>query len=213
MQPVPLHSLSELERASLQELALYQLQEKLRLGDLSLAKVGPKGSKSIRQKLESFSKERKGEQHPFPRVFGPCSQRELGIFDGAELGGARVPCAVVVCWCNSAYGSVRGAGRGGCVCAQHVCARCVFVGRYTDGYLSAPFNPGLALRVLLYCPLEDGSHQPGDAAGRARPDFLPPVQSPLEEITQQQSDILLNAFVACSPAAKPLGPGWCGGWG
>lgn len=38
MQPVPLQSLSELERASLQEIALYQLQEKLLLGDLSLAK-------------------------------------------------------------------------------------------------------------------------------------------------------------------------------
>lgn len=38
MQPVSLHSLSELERASLQELALYQLQEKLLVGDLSLAK-------------------------------------------------------------------------------------------------------------------------------------------------------------------------------
>uniref|UniRef100_A0A8B9GCN9 Rho-GAP domain-containing protein n=1 Tax=Amazona collaria TaxID=241587 RepID=A0A8B9GCN9_9PSIT len=38
MQPVPLHSLSELERARLQEIALYQLQEKLLLGDLSLAK-------------------------------------------------------------------------------------------------------------------------------------------------------------------------------
>lgn len=36
MQPVPLHSLSELERASLQEIALYQLQEKLLVGDLSL---------------------------------------------------------------------------------------------------------------------------------------------------------------------------------
>lgn len=40
MQPVSLHSLSELERASLQELALYQLQEKLLVGDLSLAKGG-----------------------------------------------------------------------------------------------------------------------------------------------------------------------------
>lgn len=38
MQPVPLHSLSELERASLQEIALYQLQEKLLVGELSLAK-------------------------------------------------------------------------------------------------------------------------------------------------------------------------------
>uniref|UniRef100_A0A8B9D6M6 Rho-GAP domain-containing protein n=1 Tax=Anser cygnoides TaxID=8845 RepID=A0A8B9D6M6_ANSCY len=67
MQPVSLHSLSELERASLQELALYQLQEKLLVGDLSLAKVGPKGSKSIRQKLESFSKEKKDYS---PQTFG-----------------------------------------------------------------------------------------------------------------------------------------------
>ncbi|XP_075018721.1 rho GTPase-activating protein 36 [Calonectris borealis] len=67
MQPVPLHSLSELERASLQEIALYQLQEKLLVGDLSLAKAGPKGSKSIRQKLESFSKEKKDCS---PQTFG-----------------------------------------------------------------------------------------------------------------------------------------------
>jgi len=38
MQPVPLHSLSELERASLREIALCQLQEKLLVGDLSLAR-------------------------------------------------------------------------------------------------------------------------------------------------------------------------------
>uniref|UniRef100_A0A8C4U8E8 Rho GTPase activating protein 36 n=1 Tax=Falco tinnunculus TaxID=100819 RepID=A0A8C4U8E8_FALTI len=67
MQPVPLHSLSELERASLQEIALYQLQEKLLVGDVSLAKVGPKGSKSIRQKLESFSKDKKDCS---PQTFG-----------------------------------------------------------------------------------------------------------------------------------------------
>ncbi|XP_061862661.1 rho GTPase-activating protein 36 isoform X2 [Colius striatus] len=67
MQPVALHSLSELERASLQEIALYQLQEKLLVGDLSLAKVGPKGSKSIRQKLESLSKEKK---ECSPQTFG-----------------------------------------------------------------------------------------------------------------------------------------------
>ncbi|XP_064319573.1 rho GTPase-activating protein 36 [Phalacrocorax carbo] len=67
MQPLHLHSLSELERATLQEIALYQLQEKLLVGDLSLAKVGPKGSKSIRQKLESFSKEKKDCS---PQTFG-----------------------------------------------------------------------------------------------------------------------------------------------
>lgn len=36
MQPVALQSLSELERASLQELALFQLQERLPVGHLSL---------------------------------------------------------------------------------------------------------------------------------------------------------------------------------
>ncbi|XP_064015333.1 rho GTPase-activating protein 36 [Pogoniulus pusillus] len=67
MQPMALHSLSELERASLQEIALYKLQEKLLVGDLSLAEVGPKGSKSIRQKLESFSREKKDCS---PQTFG-----------------------------------------------------------------------------------------------------------------------------------------------
>ncbi|XP_030128627.2 rho GTPase-activating protein 36 isoform X1 [Taeniopygia guttata] len=59
MQPVALQSLSELERAILQELALFQLQERLPVGHLSLDTDGSKGIKSIRQKLESFSKERK----------------------------------------------------------------------------------------------------------------------------------------------------------
>ncbi|XP_071613892.1 rho GTPase-activating protein 36 [Heliangelus exortis] len=72
MQPVPLHSLSELERDSLQEIALFQLQEKHLVGNLSLTKDGPKGSKSIRQKLESFSKEKKDCS---PQTFGiPLSQ-------------------------------------------------------------------------------------------------------------------------------------------
>ncbi|XP_066189947.1 rho GTPase-activating protein 36 [Sylvia atricapilla] len=67
MQPVALQSLSELERASLQELALFRLQERLPQGHLSLDRDGPKGIKSIRQKLESFSKERK---ECCPHTFG-----------------------------------------------------------------------------------------------------------------------------------------------
>ncbi|XP_074407975.1 rho GTPase-activating protein 36 [Zonotrichia albicollis] len=67
MQPVALQSLSELERASLQELALFQLQERLPVGHLSLDRDGSKGMKSIRQKLESFSKERK---ECSPHTFG-----------------------------------------------------------------------------------------------------------------------------------------------
>ncbi|RLV85367.1 hypothetical protein DV515_00016038, partial [Chloebia gouldiae] len=67
MQPVALQSLSELERASLQELALFQLQERLPVGHLSLDRDGSKGIKSIRQKLESFSRERKDCS---PHTFG-----------------------------------------------------------------------------------------------------------------------------------------------
>ncbi|XP_066058756.1 rho GTPase-activating protein 36 [Chamaea fasciata] len=72
MQPMALQSLSELERASLQELALFRLQERLPVGHLSLDRDGFKGIKSIRQKLESFSKERKDCS---PHTFGvPLSQ-------------------------------------------------------------------------------------------------------------------------------------------
>uniref|UniRef100_A0A8D2N6D0 Rho GTPase activating protein 36 n=1 Tax=Zonotrichia albicollis TaxID=44394 RepID=A0A8D2N6D0_ZONAL len=75
-RPVALQSLSELERASLQELALFQLQERLPVD-------GSKGMKSIRQKLESFSKERKGEQ---PHLLG----WTLGL--GAAWDSGRCPC-------------------------------------------------------------------------------------------------------------------------
>ncbi|RMB98212.1 hypothetical protein DUI87_25115 [Hirundo rustica rustica] len=72
MQPTALQSLSELERASLQELALFRLQERLPGGHLTLDRDGSKGIKSIRQKLESFSKERKDCS---PHTFGvPLSQ-------------------------------------------------------------------------------------------------------------------------------------------
>ena len=53
---------------------------------LFLPTVGPKGSKSIRQKLESFSKEKKGEQPPSYLGFGHYSQTEWVIFNGDELG-------------------------------------------------------------------------------------------------------------------------------
>ncbi|KAM6061677.1 rho GTPase-activating protein 36 isoform 2-T2 [Chlamydotis macqueenii] len=72
MQPAALQSLSELERARLQEIALCQLRGTLPLGRLSLDLAGPRGSKSFRQKLESFSKEKKDCP---PQTFGiPLSQ-------------------------------------------------------------------------------------------------------------------------------------------
>ncbi|XP_067405880.1 rho GTPase-activating protein 36 isoform X2 [Emydura macquarii macquarii] len=72
MQPVPLHSLSELERACLQEIAFGQLQKKNMISGISLPKAGPKRSKSIRRKLENSSKEKKD---CCPQAFGiPLSQ-------------------------------------------------------------------------------------------------------------------------------------------
>ncbi|XP_042709280.1 rho GTPase-activating protein 36 isoform X5 [Chrysemys picta bellii] len=72
MQPVPLHSLSELERACLQEIAFYQLQKKNMISGISLSKAGPKRNKFIRRKLENSSKEKKD---CCPQAFGiPLSQ-------------------------------------------------------------------------------------------------------------------------------------------
>nr|XP_032642118.1 rho GTPase-activating protein 36 isoform X2 [Chelonoidis abingdonii] len=72
MQPVPLHSLSELERACLQEIAFYQLQKKNMISGISLSKAGTKRNKFIRRKLENSSKEKKDY---CPQAFGiPLSQ-------------------------------------------------------------------------------------------------------------------------------------------
>nr|XP_048720582.1 rho GTPase-activating protein 36 isoform X3 [Caretta caretta] len=72
MQPAPLHSLSELERACLQEIAFYQLQKRNMISGISLSKAGPKRNKFIRRKLENSSKEKKD---CCPQVFGiPLSQ-------------------------------------------------------------------------------------------------------------------------------------------
>ncbi|XP_074864048.1 rho GTPase-activating protein 36 isoform X2 [Carettochelys insculpta] len=67
MQPVPLCSLSELERACLQEIAFYQLQKKNMICGISLPKAGPKRNKSIGRKAENVSKEKKD---CCPQAFG-----------------------------------------------------------------------------------------------------------------------------------------------
>ncbi|KAI4788567.1 hypothetical protein KUCAC02_035774, partial [Chaenocephalus aceratus] len=82
LQPVPIQSLSELERARLQEVALYHLEER----ELEFKISIPKGKnplfpseihkrrKSLRRKLDSFSKEKK-ERESAPKAFGiPLSQ-------------------------------------------------------------------------------------------------------------------------------------------
>ncbi|KAK5875593.1 hypothetical protein CesoFtcFv8_026661 [Champsocephalus esox] len=74
LQPVPIQSLSELERARLQEVALYHLEERDLEFKISIPKEIHKRRKSLRRKLDSFSKEKK-ERESAPKAFGiPLSQ-------------------------------------------------------------------------------------------------------------------------------------------
>ncbi|XP_062039428.1 rho GTPase-activating protein 6 isoform X3 [Lepus europaeus] len=70
LRAVPIQSLSELERARLQEVAFSRLQQE---GDLSCPIAIPKGGrkrKSLRKKLDSLGKEKTREGEPAPRAFG-----------------------------------------------------------------------------------------------------------------------------------------------
>ncbi|XP_068163713.1 rho GTPase-activating protein 36 isoform X1 [Antennarius striatus] len=74
LQPVPIQSLSELERARLQEVALYHLDERDLDFKISIPKEIRKRRKSLRRKFDSFSKEKK-EREAAPMAFGiPLSQ-------------------------------------------------------------------------------------------------------------------------------------------
>ncbi|XP_076581305.1 rho GTPase-activating protein 36 isoform X1 [Chaetodon auriga] len=74
LQPVPIQSLSELERARLQEVALYHLEERDLDFKVSIPREIRKRRKSLRRKFDSFSKEKK-ERESTPMAFGiPLSQ-------------------------------------------------------------------------------------------------------------------------------------------
>ncbi|XP_027143365.1 rho GTPase-activating protein 36 isoform X1 [Larimichthys crocea] len=74
LQPVPIQSLSELERARLQEVALYHLEERDLDFKISIPREMRKRRKSLRRKFDSFSKEKK-ERESMPMAFGiPLSQ-------------------------------------------------------------------------------------------------------------------------------------------
>ncbi|XP_067903633.1 rho GTPase-activating protein 36 isoform X2 [Heterodontus francisci] len=65
LQPVPIQSLSELERARLQEVAFFHLQGKDLCCQITIPKDGPKRRKSFRRKKDSLSKEKKDKElHP-----------------------------------------------------------------------------------------------------------------------------------------------------
>ncbi|XP_076027761.1 rho GTPase-activating protein 36 isoform X2 [Genypterus blacodes] len=74
LQPVPIQSLSELERVRLQQIALYHLEERDLDVRISIPRETRKRRKSLRRKLDSFSKEKK-ERESTPKAFAiPLSQ-------------------------------------------------------------------------------------------------------------------------------------------
>ncbi|XP_007576113.1 rho GTPase-activating protein 36 isoform X1 [Poecilia formosa] len=74
LQPVPIQSLSELERARLQEVALYHLEERDLDCKINIPREIRKRRKSLRRRFDSFSKEKK-ERENAPKAFGiPLSQ-------------------------------------------------------------------------------------------------------------------------------------------
>ncbi|KAM9320535.1 rho GTPase-activating protein 6 [Gastrophryne carolinensis] len=76
LKPVPIQSLSELERARLQEVAFYRLQQDFDLGcQITIPKDGQKRKKSLRKKLDSLGKEKNKDKEFLPQAFGmPLSQ-------------------------------------------------------------------------------------------------------------------------------------------
>ncbi|XP_026123819.1 rho GTPase-activating protein 6-like isoform X2 [Carassius auratus] len=74
LQPVPIQSLSELERARLQEVALYHLERRDLDFKIGIPREIRKRRKSLRRKFDSFSKEKK-ERESAAKAFGiPLSQ-------------------------------------------------------------------------------------------------------------------------------------------
>ncbi|XP_063043519.1 rho GTPase-activating protein 36 isoform X2 [Engraulis encrasicolus] len=69
LQPVPIQSLSELERARLQEVALYHLEERDLDFKITIPRETRKRRKSLRRKFDSFSKEKK-ERETTAMAFG-----------------------------------------------------------------------------------------------------------------------------------------------
>ncbi|XP_060089943.1 rho GTPase-activating protein 6 isoform X2 [Heteronotia binoei] len=76
LKSVLVQSLSELERARLQEVAFYQLQQDCDLGcQITIPKDGQKRKKSLRKKLDSLGKEKNKDKEFIPQAFGmPLSQ-------------------------------------------------------------------------------------------------------------------------------------------
>ncbi|XP_071389579.1 rho GTPase-activating protein 6-like isoform X1 [Centroberyx affinis] len=76
LKPVPLQSLSELERVRLQDVAFSRLLQDGDLGcQITIPTYGQKRKKSLRKKLDSLSKEKSKDKETMPQAFGiPLSQ-------------------------------------------------------------------------------------------------------------------------------------------
>ncbi|KAM7380468.1 hypothetical protein PAMP_003761 [Pampus punctatissimus] len=76
LKPVPLQSLSELERVRLQDVAFRRLLRDRDLGcHITIPKYGHKHKKLLRRKLDSLSKEKSKDKENMPQAFGiPLSQ-------------------------------------------------------------------------------------------------------------------------------------------
>ncbi|CAB1329086.1 unnamed protein product [Coregonus sp. 'balchen'] len=71
LKPVPLQSLSELERVRLQEVAFSRLLQDYNLGcQITIPKDGQKRKKSLRRKLDSLAKEKSKDKESTPQAFG-----------------------------------------------------------------------------------------------------------------------------------------------
>ncbi|CAN9497703.1 unnamed protein product [Ophioblennius macclurei] len=71
LKPIPLQSLSELERVRLKDVALGRLLRGQDLGcHIAIPKYGHKHKKSLRRKLDTFSKERSKDKETVPQAFG-----------------------------------------------------------------------------------------------------------------------------------------------
>ncbi|TSK17844.1 Rho GTPase-activating protein 6 [Bagarius yarrelli] len=71
LKPVPIQSLSELERARLQEVAYTRLHQDYDLGcQITIPKDCQKRKKSLRRKLDSLSKEKNKDKENAPQAFG-----------------------------------------------------------------------------------------------------------------------------------------------
>uniref|UniRef100_A0A8K9XA69 Rho GTPase activating protein 6 n=1 Tax=Oncorhynchus mykiss TaxID=8022 RepID=A0A8K9XA69_ONCMY len=71
LKPVPLQSLSELERVRLQEVAFSRLLQEYNLGcQITIPKDGQKRKKSLRRKLDSLAKEMSKDKEAMPQAFG-----------------------------------------------------------------------------------------------------------------------------------------------